>query len=444
MVPTQVYVIEARNTSTLLSVLWYVVIVLAFVGGNVVIHRLGEFHIIPFRVLLFFYWVLFLIVMLRRGEKLWFPINAVEIKLYILFYVLWVFYALLSFLWAVSKTDCLRHCFFLLIGLSIILLTLYNFNSAQRLNSLYIFWIIMVICLIGVGVWENLSSHHLPNSHVLPQYGFIHPLLMRIPSGVYTNPNDYATFLCLTAPFSYTLLRYSRNIFYKAAGGLLIVIAIYFIIYTSSRANMIAFLLESGVVFLLAIKNKNYRFLRRAFLLIIVAVVIFFFMARLSNIFIGKYLRKLPTEFHNLITGDESIHARKNLIRNGYVFLKDSAFFGVGAGNNEWYQGHMGVYGTLGITSMHNWWMELMVDYGVIIFLLYCALYLSLLRELYKATKSEVSIIGISAESLFISLVGFSIASISSSSIFGDRTIWFLFATAITIVNLYKRERAST
>ena len=68
--------------------------------------------------------------------------------------------------------------------------------------------------------------------------------------------------------------------------------------------------------------------------------------------------------------------------------------------------------------------------------------YFFLIINLFEATKSHIRIIKIMAATLFLSLIGFSIASISSSSIMSNRTIWFLFASAIAIVNMYKRTQA--
>jgi teichuronic acid biosynthesis protein TuaE len=434
-------VVKTDDISRAGNVLWYAVLVFAFIGGNITIGRLGDFHVLPYRVLLFVYWFVFVIRFILSGGKLSLPTAGLEIRIYLLFFVVWFLYAILSIFWVESKIDWFRHCFFLFSGFSIIFFSLYNFNSEHKLKQLYFFWIVMIIILVGFGIWENLTGNHLPESNVYSKYDFNVPMKVRIPSGIYTNPNDYATFLCVTAPISYSLFKYSREILLKISGAVLVLSAVYLIFFTSSRANMIALVLEALAILFLLVKKRQFKYLKKVVILLIICALVFVFIYSSSDNYLSTRFGKLKGEISNLATGDASIESRRNLIKNGLIFLRNNWFLGVGAGNNEWYQGNRGVYDTLGKTSMHNWWMEILVDYGIFIFIFYIMFYFILLRRLYEATWSETRIISIFSESIFLGLIGFSIASISSSSIFSNRTIWFFFATAVIVVNMYKREK---
>jgi len=90
----------------------------------------------------------------------------------------------------------------------------------------------------------------------------------------------------------------------------------------------------------------------------------------------------------------------------------------VGAGNAEYWMGNFPIYETRGITNPHNWWDEILVDYGIFIFAGYVLFYVGLVARLYKIHQhlgagTEKMI----CEALLVSLVGFFLASISSSSI---------------------------
>ena len=64
----------------------------------------------------------------------------------------------------------------------------------------------------------------------------------------------------------------------------------------------------------------------------------------------------------NILIG-ESISIREELARNGINALKNSYGFGVGAGGSVAIQEKLG--GVDGrITSMHNFWLEVIVDSG--------------------------------------------------------------------------------
>jgi len=428
-----------KSISSILYALWLLVVVFAFIGGNVMTYPLGNFHIFPFRILLLLYLFIFLVVIFLNRGRINLPVNNKEIKFCLIFLLIWLIYGAISFIWAASKIDCIRHIFFLFAGISIIFFTLYNFNNEQRIKQLYLFWVLTIVCLIGIGIWEIFTGHHLP--------AYDRNSLLKESSGVFTNPNDYATFLSLTIPFSYGLLRYNKNIFYKILGALLIIIAIYFIIFNKSRANMIAIILEGIALIFLSIKKNRFRFFMRISVLLLVFLLVFISLPQFAKNFLSLQYKKLPSElqykkiskeFSSLTSNAKDIRTRKNLLKNGLVFLKSTAFMGVGAGNNEWHQENRNIYDTYGKTNMHNWWMELLVNYGILIFILYLLFYIFLIMSLFKATKSHIRIIKIMSECLFIALIGFSIASISSSSIMTNKAIWFLFATAIVIINIHK------
>jgi len=78
-----------------------------------------------------------------------------------------------------------------------------------------------------------------------------------------------------------------------------------------------------------------------------------------------------------------------NLIRNGLVFLSSTFGFGVGAGNIEYWMEHNPVYNTSSITNMHNWWIEILVAYGVIIFILYIVFFAKLFMNFYRKYKVQ-------------------------------------------------------
>lgn len=251
--------VKKRSVSATLHALWLLIVVFAFIGSNVLTYPIWNFHIFPFRVLLLLYLFIFLVIILLNRGRINLPVNSKDIKYCVLFLLFWFLYGVISLSWAASKSDCLRHIFFLLAGISIIFFTLYNVNNELRIKHLYLLWLIIIVCLIGIGIWENSTGHHLPNSKVSTEFAYFSELHLRIPSGAFSNPNDYATFLCLTAPFSYSLLRYNRNIFYKIVGALLLIIAIYFIIFIGSRANMIAMMLECVALIFLSIKKHKQR-----------------------------------------------------------------------------------------------------------------------------------------------------------------------------------------
>ena len=70
---------------------------------------------------------------------------------------------------------------------------------------------------------------------------------------------------------------------------------------------------------------------------------------------------------------------------------------GIGSGNMDYYMQNYAIYPTNNIPNMHNYWMEILVTYGIVIFIIFCICYLKTIIEImkkyiYSKTKEESSI----------------------------------------------------
>jgi teichuronic acid biosynthesis protein TuaE len=146
-------------------------------------------------------------------------------------------------------------------------------------------------------------------------------------------------------------------------------------------------------------------------------------------------LHSLTTE-SSMDSGFGSVGIRLNLVRNCLVFLGHSFGFGVGAGNAEYYMQNFSVYDTQGITNPHNWWGEILTDYGLFIFVGYVLIYMSILYNLWRMrTKLSDGQEKMICEALLVGLVIFFFASMSSSSIMAFTPQWLFFAFALGFLN---------
>ncbi len=80
--------------------------------------------------------------------------------------------------------------------------------------------------------------------------------------------------------------------------------------------------------------------------------------------------------------------------------------FGVGIGNVEYWMENFRVYETFGILNVHNWWVEILVNFGIFIFVRYVLFYSSLVRSIYRIYRFKVNTFRekIVCESLLLSL----------------------------------------
>jgi len=415
--------------------LLYLTMIAGFVGSALFSIKVGFFHLFPYRFLLSSLWMLFVIgVLFNQGRV---RVSHIRVKPYLGFLLLWLLYAIFSLAWAVSKGDAIRDIIFLFIAVSMIFFTVYYFNDLSCLKWFYYLWIFVFIGLIPVAIWEMITGNHLAVS-ALAQTA--HPGLRFTPTTVFHNSNDYATYLVLSLPFILTWIRYYGGLVGRLLGGLMLIAGLYLLLVTNSRANYLAVLVGSAFwfFFLLRFREKV-----RVSILIgsLVLVLLVVFPSDVQGIFItaGIQLDTLGNYSSRLTAS--SISVRADLIRNALTFFTNSFGFGVGAGNVEYHMANSRIYATFGIVNVHNWWVEILADYGLYIFLGYVAFYLRLLLNLYRAYgKLEDTTERMIGEGLLVSLVSFSLASISSSSIMALRAQWMLFAFALAFLNYLRTE----
>ena len=84
----------------------------------------------------------------------------------------------------------------------------------------------------------------------------------------------------------------------------------------------------------------------------------------------------------SFLGGEESDIIRLNLIKSGWDFLTETCFMGVGAGNIEYWMANKSHIYMMGYTNMHNWYMEILVGYGIIVFTLFLIMVVKMIKKL--------------------------------------------------------------
>jgi teichuronic acid biosynthesis protein TuaE len=288
---------------------------------------------------------------------------------------------------------------------------------------------------MAIGFWENLTGGHLPNSV------YFGASTVRsgkyLPSAFFGNTNDFATFLGLTFPFLISWLHYSKSLKDRFLSLTLLLGVFYLILTTGSRANIIAVFLEIAIFFFMLTKLKEKAKLAVGFTLIFALIFLSFpnFVRNISN----QLNIQLSSFFstYEMTVGSDIV--RINLAKDAIYYLIHTFGFGVGAGNIEWNITNFSPYYVGGLSNVHNWWLEVLADYGIFIFAGFLFFYFKLNRDLWRIwNKNAVGIEKILCESLFLSLIGFSIASVSPSSIMSFEPFWLLFGFALAFLNYYR------
>ncbi|KMJ59014.1 Teichuronic acid biosynthesis protein TuaE [Bacillus sp. LL01] len=419
--------------SRFLLVSIYVLLGLTFLNNAFFAINLGFFSLFPYRILLIIvgFLIVFNLIRSEFRKDLWLQWERIKVKGMLLFFVFWIYYALLTLLWAKSVTNGIKYISILVMGIFLMFIVTLFINNLKRLMNFYYIWVFMSVFVMLIGYWNAFTKNHLPSStlYLGPEYK------QHYPTSVFTNQNDFATFLSVSLFFFLSLIRNGKNNYWKAIGVVLSLVAIHLILLSESRASQLAVVVGIGVYVFILCNKKLKRW-------------ILGLGAAGAALFVAVFYNKLWTTFSTLFMSP-TIHdfserlpsnvGRANLIRNAFNFSLDSFGMGVGAGNTEYYMRNYSIHDTDEVANVHFWFLEIFTNFGIFVLLGYLTLYAYLLFKLYKHHENGLTNqYKLVTEAILVALAAFVVSSISPSSVSNLFFHWVLLAFGIASLNILR------
>lgn len=345
------------------------------------------------------------ITLFRRGNR--FSIG---------FMFFWLIYATISVFWSRDLSNYVRVLFFLFVGFLSIVICGNVFETKEDYYSAAE-WLEYGILLQAVIGWYEIFTR---DYRFFPMTGANYDFYIlgkrRVPLAMMGNENNFATLMLLGVVLAlFASLRRSgkvAKVFHLAA---MVNFAI-LIFLIESRAVLIGLILTVAFV-LISMKYG------KLFMLLGIPVIPIAFSKLIATI-----REILQFDFQG--TGSDG--KRLGLIKSGFVFLKRTFGLGVGTGQIEYWMERGAGYYTGVITSMHNWWMEILTSYGVVVFLGYILFYCKLFLDNYRVMRrSEDKCERSFSRMVCAALVGYVVASVASSSNMVEEWLWFFWALCI-------------
>lgn len=236
---------------------------------------------------------------------------------------------------------------------------------------------------------------------------------------VFHNPNDYSTFLIVVFPFVMHLFAQANSALERAVYAAAVIMSVYMLAVNESRVAVLAGTALILIYVFLLTRYSRYKFVIYLSLPVIV-------VSALNNPVVRLWIFNVLRE-NSLNLGRSSDMVRWNLIRNGLYFLRRTYGFGVGAGNMYQWLATRSIYSIGTIRYMHNWYVEILATFGVLIFVLYMIFHMRVLKILYTRARDERNILGLHT-AYMLSFLCFSIMSISSSTNVYSEWVWMYLA----------------
>ncbi len=381
--------------------------------------------------------------MKQSGFKLSYPKHSGKYEL--IFFLMIIWYGL-SIFWAPDKIYALKYLFYL--GCGTVVVSVIIWSTMEKKNFDLLFHALATVFLIELllSLLESFTAFRLPISPFSPwavhfgktinrEMGIEN--LARItdvqpPTGFHWNTNNLAIAMVLILPFFLC----SKKVSVKGIGALAISVII---VLAASRAVFLG-LLVIFCLYLLIIKKK----------IVTLALIWAFILSIIWGMFqwsesedprlneVANTIEALSLYIKGDLDVGGSLEWRRELVDNGLDALKKTNGLGVGSGGSVAVQESLG--GVEGrFTSMHNFWVEILVEGGVVFFILFAAWYGAIVYNLYKIIQSTRSgDLKYYASSLLLAMLGFIPAAIAASSTIYFFPMWIMFGLSISVIYQFR------
>ncbi len=408
-------ILKTIKKEKIIEIFTYIMIFCVFMGSNFLKFSIFGINfniarLLTISILIFI--ILDILKSLIKKQKI-IELKDKYLKYCIIFFIIWSIYSALSIYKALDIQMYFILNFFICCGTACILFFSKYINFENKKN--------IIFNLISIPVFINclyyLYLFFIKNENI---------------GGLYHNSNDLGTVLLLSIPIVIYLFFNTKNNYYK------IVYALILITYIVSFANILsrgailgAFLaiFMLGIIELVKRKDILLKGKRNKCISLILSVIFIYILYS----FIKKYIGLISlTPVENALKSND---VRVNLIYNGLYFLSQGFNWltGIGSGNTIYYLKNYSIYSIDDIYNFHNFWLDIIVEYGLLIFIGFLITYFITCIKLYKKMKYKNDKI---SQIFFFFFVSFSIACISSSSLLTREWLWIVFAMTISFFNL--------
>ncbi|KAF3299716.1 O-antigen ligase domain-containing protein [Carnobacterium sp. PL17RED31] len=394
--------------------------------GQISIYRIFSLLVIPM--------VIFFLIKDRKAFKI--RRNSYATGM-VTVYLFWWVWALCSVLWAMSIGAWLQAMVLLTLGISSILgIFLWTRDYLQWRTLIKAVWVMMTFLSIW-GLFEITTNIYLlADLGKLDKYStFLTQPWTRIPITYLANQNDYATILLASLPINLILMNTTKNSLKKLLTLVCMLLSTFLIFQSGSRMSLLMALAFYGIYVLLGVRWDFTRkqVLTTGSIILTLALLAFAFVPPIRGM-VTDLIYILPRP---VISGDVG---RMNMWRNGLMYLGKTFGLGVGAGNIEVWMEIFGPLPTNNIFNIHNWWLEILVGYGVFIFIAYVLGYALMIYRLFNL-KKFVNRMHQKIMNAFISfLLVFIGASITSANNMLIEWHWVFFGLIIAYIGIMEAQ----
>lgn len=339
------------------------------------------------------------------------------------FCLFWIGYDILSLLWTPANYfEALKGIFYHIIHFQVFLLLFFFSRKAVcPVKSIMVGWMVFFLLTVPIALVELLLDIHLPISRqgseqMMNLGGII--VQKKFSSVTFFNYNTYITVLCFVLPFLLTYILKANTRKQILFGWVLYAVITYIMLMNASRGGLLVLVISFIVFFISYCKiNKKNRY--------VFSLIICFFSLFLYLRFGDVLLEQISYRFYNRSSFLEDIGRFDVYQYSLKIFLET---FGIGVGVEGMIPALSSIVGNLGVQISHNIFLELLVQYGVLIFIIS----ISFLWKIFVCALKNKNIY--SKTLILIAIITFPIMGIINSGYLLMPSLW-LYLSSLYIIS---------
>jgi len=364
----------------------------------------------------------------------------------ILFLAFWTAWTLVSLIWAVDKVSGIKYAIFLVMMASLTAGTVFAVNTVKTLRLVLLLLLLVFVAALGIALLEITSDFRLPTSMLLGK-----PARYQwAATSIFHNQNDFATYIAVWLPFLLAIPFVARRAYVAVPAVVCAFVSALCLLYTGSRTNLLALVLAATAMLVVLMLRRGTGSSRWQWVVgaaLLVAMAGFLLLGVRGELplmrfpWLGVQHWRFDTLEAEIDEGSGSGGSRIKLVEGGVQVSLDSHLLGVGPGNAEYHLRQ--IPGLEKVYNLHNWWLEVLVNGGVLVFAGYLAFYATLLWNLFRVARStQDGLLALTATALFAALVGYILGSLSPSSAIHFTPMWIHFGLSLAVINLHRAGEA--
>jgi len=347
---------------------------------------------------------------------------------------LWFAWLLLSTVWASDKAAALHYITIVLTMVAVLLATAATGGTRHRLVWFGYTMILGYAFAAGFTIVESRLGIRLPTSRLLTA---VTSQTYAVTS-VFVNQNDFATYLAMCWPFMLCAFFFTRKLRWIALTLLFMAVGAYGFVHTGSRSSLVAAGISSVAAVALfwhlapRLSSRTGKIVMGLVVVLLVAVAGWLLFNNSSNDMLRQF--RLESLLSQAQQSKGSGAIRSDLTSRGLEIAGSSHLLGAGAGQAEVIIGS----GTnaLGITNLHNWWLETYTDGGIVGFALHFVFFVLLVVALWPIARHDPDrLTRYLACGTWLALLGWTVGSVGPSSSVSFAPMWIMYGLALAVVS---------